>query len=121
LFWILQRSKKAEVRRQKEAPHFSAGVVGRRQKAEVIRILILILGVVAGLGHVALGKRRKGLILFALFVTFANIALVGRVILEGPYKKELFIAGVTGACLIWLISYVTLILSLFRRRGQQNA
>jgi hypothetical protein len=86
----------------------------------MVRILILILGVIAGLGHVALGKRVKGLILFALFVTFANLAFVGRVVLEGPYKKELFVIGVAGACLIWLISYVTLILSLFRRRGQQN-
>jgi arginine exporter protein ArgO len=87
----------------------------------VVRVLILILGVVAGLGHVALGKRMKGLILFALFVTFANLAFVGRVILEGPYKKELFIVGAIGACLIWFISYATLILNLFRRRGNQDA
>ena len=87
----------------------------------MVRVLILILGVVAGLGHLALGKRRKGLILFALFVTFANLAFVGRVILEGPHKEELFIVGAIGACLIWSISYIALILNLFRRRGNQDA
>lgn len=83
----------------------------------MIRVLILIVGVIAGLGQIALGKRLKGLLLFALFVTFLNLAFVGRVVLEGPYKEMFFIIGAVGASLIWLISYVSLILVLFRRRG----
>lgn len=83
----------------------------------MVRILVMIVGVVAGLGQIALGKTLKGLLLFAFFVTFANLAFVGRVVLEGPHKEMLFIVGATGACLVWLLSYVTLILALFRRGG----
>ncbi|MFH1422527.1 MAG: hypothetical protein ABIH42_07445, partial [Planctomycetota bacterium] len=70
------------------------------------RFFFLILGLVAGIGHLAAGKRFKGVIFFSLFITFVNITLIGKFVFLGQSKELLFWIGIIGVCIVWLFSYV---------------
>ena len=77
-----------------------------------MRIAALVLGVFAGLGHIALGQVLKGTVFGVFFIMFLNGLVLGRFVLMGTIATTIFWSSVGCTIAVWGIAYRDLVLTL---------
>jgi hypothetical protein len=77
-----------------------------------VRVAALVLGLFAGLGHIALGRALKGAVFGVLFIICLNGLLLGRFVLLGTVATTVFWSSVGCTVAVWGIAYRDLVLSI---------
>ena len=80
-----------------------------------MKAIVLVFSIIPGVGHIHTGRCGKGILLFFCFLFFVNGVVMGRILLEEDASRQVAIAGIACASLLWFYSAIDAIRG--RNRG----